>query len=347
MNSLINLALKFLKNPLFMLRVFLTLLITKNSLERLGFLVQAQNNETYSLSLTWINSLLPRELLINEGNVQFYYYLVIICTITTVIGLFGRLSLFILASVSIIINGMVEGIGVYDHAVSLPVQIYFILAFLPGTMFFSIDRFLLSTYWKKDNLKPINPKILKLSTNLLLVILVLTYFSAGLSKLRYGGVDWLDGKTLSFYIQDKMMDYDDGKKQLLLGRDANEKDFDWKGKYHLYAHTYGNYNTSTKVRAINTWLGTNMYMMSGISIMTVLLELCGFVVFINPRLRNLYLLSVICMHSVIGLTMGLSFRYYELICLCLMDWESMYNSVLTTNNKLKAGKLKLVRLRAK
>lgn len=347
MNSLINLALKFLKNPLFMLRVFLTLLITKNSLERLGFLVRAQNNETYSLSLTWINSLLPRELLVNEGNVQFYYYLVIICTITTIIGLFGRLSLFILASVSIIINGMVEGIGVYDHAVSLPIQIYFILAFLPGTMFFSIDRFLLSTYWKKDNLKPINPKILKLSTNLLLIILVATYFSAGLSKLRYGGVDWLDGKTLSFYIQDKMMDYDDGKKQLLLGRDTNEKDFEWKGKYHLYAHTYGNYNTSAKVRSINTWLGTNKYMMSGISIMTVLLELCGFVVFINPRLRNLYLLSVICMHSVIGLTMGLSFRYYELVCLCLMDWESIYNSVLATNNKLKAGKLKLVRLRAK
>jgi len=286
MNSLINHALNFLKNPLFMLRVFLTLLITKNSLERLGFLVKAKNNETYSLSLTWINSLLPKDLLVNEGNVQVYYYLVIICTVLAVVGLFGRLSLFILASVSIMINGMVEGIGIYDHAVSLPSQVYFILAFLPGTMFFSIDRYLISTFWKKGNLKPTSPKILKLSTNLLLLVLALTYFSAGLSKIRYGGLHWLDGKTLSFYIQDKMMDFEEGKKQLVLGRDVNNQDFEWKGKYHLYAHTYGNYNTSAKIRELNSWLGSNQYMMAGISIMTVILELCGFVVFINPRMET-------------------------------------------------------------
>ena len=35
--------------------------------------------------------------------------------------------------------------------------------------------------------------------------LVFTYFTAGVSKLRYGGVEWLDGSTLSFYIQDKML----------------------------------------------------------------------------------------------------------------------------------------------
>ncbi|WP_375324225.1 hypothetical protein [Flagellimonas sp. GZD32] len=194
-------------------------------------------------------------------------------------------------------------------------------------MSFSVDRLLFSFFKSGAKLKEPSKEIIKLGTNLLLLVLVLTYFTAGLSKLRYGGFNWLDGSTLSFYIQDHTGDYPEGKKQLLIGRSATDKDFEWKGKYNLYSHTYGNYRSNPKIRAINTWLGSNKIVMSGLSVLTIILELGGFIVFINPRLRNLYLISAIGMHSSIGFVMGLGFLNYKVICLCLMDWQSAWETV--------------------
>lgn len=342
MKAILNQGLKFLSNPLFTLRIFLTLLISKNSLERLNFLVGVKNNEAYELSLTWINSVLPKEMLVSQSNFEFYHYLIIICTVTAVIGLFGRLSIFILALTGIMINGMVEGVGIFDHNLSLPSQVFFMLAFLPGTMSYSIDGLILNRIFKKRYFGGTDQKIIKMSTNLILLVLVFTYFTAGVSKLRYGGVEWLDGSTLSFYIQDKMLDYEEGKKQILLGRSIGEEDFEWKGPFGLYSHTYGNYRTSPAHRVFNTWLGTNEYLMSTISILTVLLELCGFIVFINPRLRNIYLISVIAMHSVIGFTMGLSFSYYRVICVLLIDWRSVFSDGASIYQGLKQRKVKLL-----
>ncbi len=37
-------------------------------------------------------------------------------------------------------------------------------------------------------------------TQLMLVLIVLLFFSAGVSKLRYSGLAWADGQTLSFYL---------------------------------------------------------------------------------------------------------------------------------------------------
>ncbi|MDF0708205.1 hypothetical protein [Flagellimonas okinawensis] len=317
-------------------------MIGKNALERLNFLIGVKNNETYELSLTWINSMIPKEMLVNQSNFEFYYYLIIVCTITAVVGIFGRLSIFLLAFTAIMMNGMVEGIGIFDHNLSLPSQIYFILAFLPGTLSYSIDKWVMGKIWKKKDFVRADNKIIKMSTNVILLVVAFTYFTAGVSKLRYGGIEWLDGSTLSFYIQDKMMDYEEGKKQILMGRSVDENDFVWKGPYGLYSHTYGNYRTSPTNRAFNSWLGSNKFLMSTISILTVLLELAGFIVFVNPRLRNIFLVSVIIMHSVIGYTMGLSFSYYRVICVLLMDWKTVYADLASIYHMLKQRKTKLI-----
>jgi len=342
MSSIFKQLQKFLYNPLFTLRVILSLLICKNSLEQLNFLMGIKNNEPYALSYTWITNILPKQWLVNGDNFEVYYYLIIVSTALAVIGLLGRLGLFLLASSCIIVNGMVEGIGAFDHTLSLPSQMLLLLAFLPGTMAFSIDRLIFSSIFGKTYFKLPKRKLIKQSTNLILLLLVVTYFTAGVSKIRYGGAQWLDGSTLGFYIQDHTFDYEEGKKQILLGRShGSQDDFEWKGKYNLYAHTYGNYNGSPRMRAVNSWLGSHKYVMSLISILTVLLELSGFIVFINPRLRNLYLVSIIGMHSLIGLTMGLGFTFYRIICVLLIDWKIVFHDIKVTRRRMALKRLKV------
>ena len=313
--------------PLSILRFSLSILMGKYLLERLNDIYSLENISQYALSKTWFLKLLPDSFLtLDISQYNILKYSILISALCAAIGFLGRLNLLILAFLCFYIFGIGEGIGVFDHHASLPSQVIFALALVPGSMKLSLDYLFLYIYYKQKrwnlNFKD-NPKW---GLNLILMLLVLTYFAAGASKLRYGkGTSWMDGSTLGFYLKERTFEYSDGDSQLIIGDNKISKDEKWKDKYGFIAHTYGNFQSSKKMNAVADYIANNKVLIIALSIGSVLFELFGFIVFFNSKYRNLYLISAIIFHMSIGSLMGISFRQYRLICFCLIDWVSFFN----------------------
>lgn len=321
--KLISFLRSIITQPLSILRFSLSILMGKYLLVRFISIFQLENNTEYALSKTWFTNLLPDSFFILDEN--FYLtikILIVVSALCAAIGLLGRLSLFMLALLCFYVFGIGEGIGVFDHHTSLPTQVILALALVPGSMKLSLDYLLLSFYYKrKDRVLNVS-KNQKWGINIMLLVVVLTYFTAGISKLRYGnGVSWMNGSTLSFYLKERTAKYDKGESQLIIG-DYKIKDSEkWKDQFGFIAHTYGNFQTNKRLNKIADYIADNKILVITLSIGSVLFELLGFIVFFNSKYRNLYLISAIAFHMSIGSLMGISFRQYRLICFCLIDWD--------------------------
>ncbi|WOD43384.1 HTTM domain-containing protein [Hwangdonia lutea] len=328
--KLIGFLRSILAQPLSILRFLLSIVMGKYVLERLNAIFQLENNLQYALSKTWFTSLLPDVFLVLDTNLYTTVkFLIIISAFGAALGILGRLNLLILALSCFYVFGVGEGIGVFDHHASLPSQVIFALALVPGSMTLSIDYLLLQFYYKRKM------KILDLASNpkwglnLILALVAITYFSAGVSKLRYGhGVSWLDGSTLGFYLKERTKNYDANESQLIIGDSKIKENEKWKDEFGFIAHTYGNFQTKKKLNDIAEYIARNKFLVVGLSIGSVLFELLAFIVFINTKYRNIYLISAIIFHLSIGSLMGISFRQYRLICFFLIDWDFYLRFVL-------------------
>lgn len=326
-NSFYRIVSWVLDNPLSLLRFFLSFLVGRTLIGRIGLVSRFSDYPDYSLSRTWITELLPDSFfLFDEHSLDLLSIWICVFTIGSMLGVLGRLSLIFLGFCSFFIFGVLEGYGAFDHHASLPSQIIFALALVPGSMKISFDVYFFNFFLKEGNsINRILENNVKWGINLILVLLVFTYLTAGISKIRYGGIKWLDGATLGFYMKDRTFAYDKGKKQLIIGDSKLLKSKNWKDDYGFYAHTYGNYQSSRIAINISNKIAGNKMLLIFISISTVILECLGFIIFINSKYRNLYLFSVIFMHTTIGFLMGLTFTQYRVVCLCLIDWKSIFH----------------------
>lgn len=340
MNVLNNIlkTIRFLLNhPLSLLRVSLSVLLGKKLIEELDFVFEIGKSAHYELSRTWFTQWLPDTLFVfDTAHYNLYYSLILAATLGAALGLLGRLNLLILAFFSLYLYGFTEGIGIFDHHMSLPTQVILALALVPGSMKLSID-YLVTWWFSKRKNKPFtmsnNPKW---GFNLILCLVALTYFTAGVSKLRYGnGLQWLDGSTLGFYLQERTDLYKKGDVQIIIGDADTENHLPWKDNLGFIAHTYGNYQTSPNLIAIANYVANNKILLIALAIGSVLFELLAFIVFINSKYRNIYLISAILFHLSIGALMGISFRQYRLICFLLIDWNLILNYVLNKIKKFK------------
>lgn len=321
--KLIGLLRCIIAQPLSILRFSLSILMGKYVLERLNAIFQLENNVQYALSKTWFTSLLPDSFFVLDlGLYTTVKLLIIISAFCAALGILGRLSLLVLAFLCFYVFGIGEGIGVFDHHTSLPSQVIFALALVPGSMKLSIDNLLLQFYYKRNNKVKTSANNPKWGLNIILALVAVTYFTAGVSKLRYGhGMSWMDGNTLGFYLKERTIKYDGAESQLIIG-DGKIKDSEkWKDEFGFIAHTYGNFQTNKKLNAIGDYIASNKTLVIALSIGSVLFELLAFIVFINSKYRNIYLISAIIFHLSIGSLMGISFRQYRLICFCLIDWD--------------------------
>lgn len=335
----------FLKQPLSVLRFLLSILFGKKLIENLESVADIANNETYSLSKTWFLDFLPEALFHLDANqITQLKYFILVSSICAALGLLGRLNLLILAFIGYFLFGTIEGIGVFDHHLSLPCQVILVLALVTGTMKISIDYTILNLYYKKKN-KTLNfQENHKWGLNLILGLIMLTYLTAGISKFRYGnGTDWLNGSTLSFYLKERTDTYKDNNAQLIIGDNKISDQDKWKDKFGFIGHTYGNYQTSKRWNEIANYIASNKPLVILLSIGSVLFELLGFMLFINTRYRNIYLICAIIFHMSIGQLMGISFRQYRVICFCLIDWEYIFkNSISKFKNFRKIKKLSAI-----
>lgn len=263
------------------------------------------------------------------------YYTTAFCAF---IGFLTRPALFLLAFLSIYIFDITASRGLFDHGASLVTQVFLILAFAPGTSRFSLDRVL---YWKirgtEKGLRSFYRAMIGLPTPVwgiktILILLAVTYCTAGLSKLRYGGVKWIDGQTLTYYL-DGRAQYNMGENRpMFIGpREVPEAD-KWKDGYGIYSYTYGNWQSGERWLSLGKRIASNSKLMAVLSTAVLVFELCGFMILISGWPRIIYLASAIVMHKIIGLLMGLPFVENQLICLVFIDWKLVYQWL---HNKLK------------
>lgn len=328
--KLISFIRPILKQPLSILRLSLSIFMGKYLLERFYAINQLENNVEYALSKTWFTSLLPDSFFIFDTNLfTTVTFLILASAICAAFGFLGRISLFVLACLCFYVFGIGEGIGIFDHHVSLPSQVIFALALVPGSMKLSIDRLILNFFNKRKNAETNNYSNTKWGVNLVLLLVVLTYFTAGVSKLRYGnGISWMDGSTLGFYLKERTGKYNNGESQLIIGDNKIESNDKWKDQFGFVGHTYANYQSNKKLNNIAEYIANNKFLVIALSVGSVLFELLGFIVFINSKYRNIYLISAIIFHLSVGSLMGISFRQYRLICFCLIDWDYYLKTLL-------------------
>lgn len=316
----------------------LALFLGKKIIGQLYFINDVVDHRSYELATTWFTGLLPDTLLtFSNAFISNLIIITIIVTVCASMGLLGRLNLIILSFLSFYVFGVSEGIGIFDHHISLPTQVILALALVPGTMKLSVDYFIWKKIIKKDKTSFLtNSENPKWGLNIILALVVLTYFTAGVSKLRYGhGLKWLDGSTLGFYLKEQTFLYKPGDVQLLVGNSQLATDKKWKDTYGFVAHTYANYQTSPKLAQIATYIANNKLLLVLLSVGSVLFELLAFIAFINSKYRNLYLIAAITFHLSIGALMGISFRQYRIICFFLIDWTLILNYVSAKLNNIK------------
>ncbi len=266
----------------------------------------------------WVFTVVPsglRDILLDNPNKVAAVVLVLV--VLVVIGLATRPALLALALIGLFARAVEVSQGVFDHESSLTTQVLVVLAFAPGTNSISVEH--LIRWWhagRKDLLGYLTAPYRQWGVLLIIGLLAITYTTSGLSKLRFGGFGWLNGETLGFYLRGLTS----GETVYVIGGGPAT----WRDDFGLQAYAYGNFSFGNyhpaALAGIVDWMAHTPAVMIGISVATVLLELCGFLLFI-PRLRSLLLIGYIGMHTTIGLLMGLPFVEYQIVCLLLIEWE--------------------------
>ncbi|WP_127818017.1 hypothetical protein [Microbacterium sp. CPCC 204701] len=242
---------------------------------------------------------------------------VLLLTVLSVVGLATRPALLCLVLVGLFARAVEVSQGVFDHESSLTTQVLFVLVFAPGTNTISLEH--LIRWWRagrKDLLGYLTRPFRQWGVYLILGLLAVTYTTSGLSKLRFSDFRWFDGETLGFYLRGLTS----GDEVYVVGGGQAT----WRDDFGLEMYTYGNYNYGSyhpaALTGIVDWMAHTPAIMIAVSVATLLLELGGLLLFV-PRLRSLMLIGYICMHTTIGVLMGLPFLEYQVICLLFIEWE--------------------------
>ena len=254
-----------------------------------------------------------------EDYRTFILYAVIIFGFGATIGLLTRVSLALYAVVYFSLMYFDVNMGIYNHEAGLTVQILFILVFAPGVKNLSLDKFLESRGSFKSffTITPYNNWALRL----VLILIAVGYFTAGISKVRYGGTEWLDGNTLSYYLSGKSSHRNEVAQKFVPSQNSS----DWRQEIAIDAYTYGNFQTNPTFTGLAKSLSDNKVVMMILSIFTVLFEVAAvFILFSNP-FRSVFFLMAVGFHFSIRILMGLGFLDYQVICLSLVDWKYLYD----------------------
>jgi hypothetical protein len=131
---------------------------------------------------------------------------VLVLAAASVLGVFTRVAMIAFALLAAYVGLIANGWGYSAHATGLPFIALFVVAFAPGIDALSFDAWLAARRARRRGEAAVShDRLLGTATSvwplrLMLVLVVLTYFTAGVSKLRHTGPQWADGKTLAFYL---------------------------------------------------------------------------------------------------------------------------------------------------
>jgi hypothetical protein len=126
--------------------------------------------------------------------------------VTSLIGMFSRPSLLLFAAATTLLTAHAYSYGEFHHPEAALTIGLWVLAVSPAGARWSVDhlRYRRSRNGRgpegeEDGAAAVSPDA-RWPLRLMQWVLVLVYLSGAYNKLRYGGIEWLNGYTLAFYV---------------------------------------------------------------------------------------------------------------------------------------------------
>jgi hypothetical protein len=171
--------------------------------DQINFLVKNSEFIDPQLLIRLIAAIVPREVFFTPTAFTVLYWVTVVAGVTALVGFFTRTSIFVFALGNWVFITHAYSYADIHHPEAVFCIFLMLLAFSPSGRSLSIDAFIRR---RRNHLANIPDKVsdrvetamwpLKLAH----VLLALTYFSTGLTKLLYGGLTWMNGYTLQGYI---------------------------------------------------------------------------------------------------------------------------------------------------
>jgi uncharacterized membrane protein YphA (DoxX/SURF4 family) len=227
-----------------------------------------------------IAAVVPREAFFTPGAFTVLYWVTIAAGVAALVGLFTRTSLFVFALGIWILIAHLYSYGDRHHTQALFCIFLMLLALAPSGERLSVDALIRrrrrhgSDASDASGMSDMAIWPLKVAH----VLLAMTYFSAGMSKLLHSGLRWVNG-------------------------------------YTLQGHTFG--DALERGHPLGIWLAQQHDVAVVLSFLTILLEVFFFVSLFLPRLAPLFFLGALMFQVGLYLAAGYDF-FQHMVLLTLL-----------------------------
>ena len=234
------------------------------------------------LIISAIAAVFPRQSYFTHANFTALHWLLVITGILALVGLFTRPSVFVFALLSMFFVAHEYSYGDRHHTEALWTIFIMCMAFSPSGARLSVDALVRR---RAGIAEPDTTDSAMWPLKFAHVLLALTYFSTGASKLIAGGLTWMNGYTLQWY-------------------------------------TFG--DAMRRGYPFGIWLAQQHHLAIVLSIFTVFFELFFFVSLLVPRAAPLFFLNAILFHIGLYFAAGHDFFQHIALNLtllvCLTPW---------------------------
>lgn len=256
-----------------------------------------------------ISAIVPRAVFFTPTVLTGIYWMTVVAGITALVGLFTRTSLFVFALGVWFFVSHAYSYADIHHTEAVFCIFLMVLAFAPSGKSLSLDALIRS---RRNRLNGIfaeeSEDSAKVDTamwplKLAHVLLAMTYFSTGMTKMIGGGPAWLNGYTLQLYTF----------------ADAMNRD-----------------------RPLGIWLAQQHNLAILLSVFTVLLELFFFVSLFLPRAAPLFFISGVFFQIGLFLTGGHDFFQHIVLLVLLLFfispawWQTLWSKYVDRTRRSAA-----------
>src|SRR5262249_48240181 len=148
-----------------------------------------------------LSALFPRDLLFSPRGIETIYWIGVVAGIGALIGLKTRASLFVYTLVYWFLISHAYSYADVHHREAPYALFLLALTFSPAGARLSVDAWLRRRNRQGEGAAEAKPTDTAMwPLKFLHVYLSMTYFSTGITKLISGGLRWMNGYTLQFYI---------------------------------------------------------------------------------------------------------------------------------------------------
>ena len=227
-----------------------------------------------------IAAVVPRDVVFTPSGFTVIYWVTTIAGVAALIGLFTRASLLIFALGTWFFVAHLYSYADIHHPEAVFCIFLLALAFAPSGDSLSVDALIRRARAGRHVLEaPREADTAMWPLKLAHVLIALTYFSTGLTKMVFGGLDWMNGYTLQGYLL-----ADGLRRNLPLGL--------WVAQHHTLCVL--------------------------LSIFTVVLELSFFISLFVPRTAPFFLLNALLFQIGLLLTAGHKFYPHMMVLFLLL-----------------------------